>query len=131
MEEDEATLAEQAAWRQIIGAKIICSECKNHNSDNFRFSINKIGPKTHVHIRCLRCDHQGDYNPTDEEVYQYEYIARANIDKEILKQHGENPPISNVEVDSVFRREKWKDNVPPEVLDEWESKCEENYALKA
>gem|GEM_PF-5198497 len=142
---------EQIAWRKIIGNKIICSKCNNRDlelpsaSPRFKFSLSKRGPKHFVGVRCTSCGHEGDYNPTDEEVYQYEYIARANIDLQILEEHGENPPITNVEVDSVFRREGWKDDIAPDKLDEWGAKytgrddpdwtrmmCdEENYAIKA
>lgn len=55
-----------------------------------------------------------------------ERISRATllpIDLQILEEHGENPPITNVEVDSVFRREGWKDDIAPDKIDEWEAKC--------
>ena len=127
MEETPEQRAEQIAWRKIIGNKIICSECNNRDPECFRFSLTKTvtprGPKHFVGVRCTSCGHEGDYNPTDEEVYQYEYIARANIDLQILEEHGENPPITNVEVDSVFRREGWKDDIAPDKIDEWEAKC--------
>jgi hypothetical protein len=103
MDEDKSAIAEQKAWQQIIGKKIICSECNNRAPECFRFSLTKRGPKSFVQVRCTECSHEGDYNPTDEEVYQYEYIARANIDKQVLDMYGLNPPISNVKVESVYR----------------------------
>jgi len=123
MDETPEQIAEQKAWQKIIGNKIICSECNNRDPACFGFSLTKRGPKHFVGVRCTSCGHEGDYNPTDEEVYQYEYIARANIDLQILEEHGENPPITNVEVDSVFRREGWKDDIAPDKIDEWEAKC--------
>ena len=132
--------ADQKAWSQIIGKKIICSECNNRMpehketkyfaSDFFEFTPTKRGPKSFVSVRCTSCGHEGDYNPTDEEVYQYEFIARANIDLQILGEHGEDPPITNVEVDSVFRREGWKNDVPEATLDNWKARCEKNYVIE-
>lgn len=124
-------IAEQKAWQKIIGNKIICSECDNRDPECFGFSLTKRGPKHFVSVRCTVCNHEGDYNPTDEEVYQYEYIARANIDLQVLEDHGEDPPITNVEIDSVFRREGWKEDINPDKIVEWRAKCEENYAIKA
>jgi len=115
MPETDEQIAEQKAWQQIIGKKIICSECNNRDPECFRFSLSKTGPKSFVHVRCTSCGHEGDYNPTDEEVYQYEFIAKANIDKQILEKYGENPPISNVEVESEYRK----------------GRIETNYALEA
>jgi len=108
---------EQKAWQQIIGEKIICSECNNRDLEcfNFIFSLTKRGPKSFVHVRCTLCNHEGDYNPTNEEVYQYEFIVKANIDKQILELHGDNPPITNVEVESEYRK----------------GRIETNYALEA
>jgi hypothetical protein len=130
-------IAEQKAWYKIIGNKIICSGCNqtqhgivNRDPACFEFTPIKRGPKSFVSVRCTSCGHEGDYNPTDEEVYQYEYIARANIDLQILEEHGEDPPITNVEVDSVFRREGWKNDVPEATLDNWKARCEKNYVIE-
>lgn len=134
-------IAEQKAWQKIIGNKIVCSGCnqKQHETvfidnspevDCFEYTLTKRGRKSFVGVRCISCGHTGDYNPTDEEVYQYEFIARANIDLQILGEHGDDPPITNVEVDSVFRREGWKNDVPEATLDNWKAKCEKNYVIE-
>ena len=108
MNEDKSAIAEQKAWWQIIGKKIICSDCNNHTPSEFEFSVSKVGPKSFVHVKCGQCGHDGDYNPTDEEVYQYGFIARANIDKQVLEMYGPNPPISNIEVESVYEEGRTK-----------------------
>ena len=115
MNETPEQIAEQKAWTKIIGKKIICSECNNRMPECFGFTLTKRGPKSFVHVRCTACSHEGDYNPTDEEVYQYEFIVKANIDKQILEMYGDNPPITNVEVESEYRK----------------GRIETNYALEA
>jgi hypothetical protein len=84
MIEPDEQLAEQKAWQQIIGKNIICSECDNRVPECFGFSLTKRGPKSFVHVRCTQCNHEGDYNPTDEELYQYGFIVKANVDKQIM-----------------------------------------------
>jgi hypothetical protein len=119
-------------WRSIIGTKIICSNCRNHNPKMFKFSVVEWGG-WEVHITCSKCYHEGDYSPNDEETKAYENAVKVELEKQVKEKYGDNPPITNIQVKSVFRkerkrkfdREKWKDSMPPELLDEM------NYALKA
>ncbi len=92
---------ESDTWQSIIGEKIVCSKCSNKT--NFNFQPNGTRPKQLVRVTCLECNHSGDYNPTEVEVYQYEYKARAAIDKKILETPHLKGKISNVKVTSVYR----------------------------
>ena len=105
MNEDDGSLIEQETWQEIIGDKIICSNCKEKDSSKFAFAprLDKTGPRASLNIRCSVCDHSGDYTPTKEEVYAYEYKARAAIDKKILETPHLKGKISNVKVTSVYR----------------------------
>tara|TARA_Y100000996_G_scaffold331968_1_gene268218 strand:- start:95 stop:418 length:324 start_codon:yes stop_codon:yes gene_type:complete len=103
MNEDDGDLIEQETWREIIGDKIICSNCKTKDSTKFDFGLDKSGPRASLNIQCGVCGHSGDYTPTKEEVYAYEYKARAAIDKKILETPHLKGKISNVKVTSVYR----------------------------
>ena len=61
---------DDSIWRKIIGAKLICSHCQNRDPLRFSFRVEEWGETT-VFIRCTKCQHEGDYQPTDKEVFKY------------------------------------------------------------
>jgi len=95
-------------WRKIIGKKIICSKCESKNPNAFNF---KAGRGPHVlTIECMNCKHKGDYRPTQVEVSLFESAAKKIIEEQVEEKYGENPPISNIEVESVYRDDKDETN---------------------
>ena len=98
-EEKEASI-----WRRIIGSKIICSKCKERGAYAFKFGSWRPGSgPANVWITCKTCGHNGDYHPTQEEVHIYETLVKHEIEKQVTDQYGEDPPISNIEVESIYR----------------------------
>ena len=116
-EEEEnaaARLSEDYIWRMVIGKKIVCSECGVHTPKWFEFSLTLVGPKAFrpkafVHVKCTKCGHEGDYNPTNEEVSQYEFNEKVALDQQAVENYGPGA-ITNVDVESVYRRGRIENN---------------------
>ena len=62
-------------WRKIIGDKIICSECKNRAPRAFDFSVVEWSEWA-IFIRCMKCQHKGEYHPSEDEVRSYKKAMR-------------------------------------------------------
>ena len=95
-----------AIWRKIIGKKIICSKCESKNPNAFNFMAGR-GPHV-LTIECMKCKHNGDYRPTQVEVSLFESAAKKIIEEQVEEKYGENPPISNIEVESVYRDDNFR-----------------------
>lgn len=90
-------------WRDMIGDKIICSECKSRNKHAFTFGIWHPGAGAdQVWIRCNNCKHSGNYTPSEDEVRIFETWAQKSLEKHMVEKYGENPPITNIKVESVW-----------------------------
>ena len=107
-EEENAAyrLSDNYIWRRVIGKKIVCSECGVHTPKWFEFSLTlvgpKAGPKAFVRVKCTKCGHEGDYNPTNEEVSQYEFNEKVALDQQAVENYGPGA-ITNVDIESVYR----------------------------
>ena len=95
-------------WRKIIGKKIICSGCNTKDPHAFKFKAAR-GPHG-LSIECMGCGQEGDYRLTPVEVSLFESAVKKIIEDQVEEKYGENPPISNIEVESVYRDDKDETN---------------------
>ena len=107
-EEEKTHIANSTIWRKIIGKKIICSGCNTKDPHAFKFKAAR-GPHG-LSIECMGCGHEGDYRLTPVEVSLFESAAKKIIEEQVEEKYGENPPISNIEVESVYRDDKDETN---------------------